>query len=162
MPKVDMGPGPRIALVEPVAAPSQRRPHCWRRRRKSNRGRDGCRRRCSAPPRRSEWPLQRCANPTPGRLAADEQGRHHARRVLFTARAAMIHMEVGQGQLLDGVENELNDVVVGNPLAQIAGRKHRPLAVNVHEACGHDSLKPGPAFGFKSFSKTFRLSPTGC
>src|SRR2546422_6421223 len=37
----------------------------------------------------------------------------------------------------------MNDMVVGHPLAQIAGQKHRRLAVQVDKTCSH--AHPSPA-----------------
>lgn len=51
------------------------------------------------------------AEETLGGVAEVEQRRHHHRRILFAALAAVIDMEVGGGDLLDGIEADLDDVL---------------------------------------------------
>ena len=68
----------------------------------------------------------------------------------------MIDVEVGGGDLLHGIEDEVDDVVGGHPVAQIAGQEHRRLAVEIDETCGHAGLDPFRTLLFKSFSKIFR------
>jgi hypothetical protein len=42
-------------------------------------------------------------------------------------------VELGRGDLLDGVEDEMDEVIAGHPLAQVAGQEHRRLAVEINE-----------------------------
>ncbi len=63
----------------------------------------------------------------------------------------MIDVEVRQGDLLDGIENEVDDVVLGNPFTQVAGQKHRRVAVQINESCRHDSWNRTASLLFKVF-----------
>ncbi len=63
-----------------------------------------------------------CAKPTGG-VAVDEQGQHHGRRILLAAGATGVDVEVVQGELLHGVQDEMDDMIAGQPFAQIAGQQ---------------------------------------
>jgi hypothetical protein len=57
----------------------------------------------------------------------------------------------------------MDDVILGHPLAQVAGQKHRGLAVEIDEACGHENQMPSATGLFNFFSKMSPpQSPTGC
>jgi len=55
--------------------------------------------------------------------------------------------------VLDRVEDEVNQVIGGHPLAQITGQEHRRLAVEVDESCGQDDPIHSAYNLFKTFSK---------
>jgi hypothetical protein len=98
-----------------------------------------------------------------GGVTIDEQRQHHGRGILFAARAAMIDVELAQGECVDGLQDEVNDVLGGHPVAQIAGQQQRGLAVEINKTCGHVDRIPVPSVLFKTFSNCFAgLSPTGC
>jgi hypothetical protein len=59
------------------------------------------------------------------------------------------------GELLDGVQDEMDDVIGGQPVAQIAGQEHRRLAIHIHKTCRHGLwIRTAPAL-FKLFSEIF-------
>ena len=60
-----------------------------------------------------------------------------------------------QRQLLDGVQDEMDDVIGGQPLAQIAGQKHRRLAIDINKTCSHGLWNRTAPFLFKLFSEIF-------
>ena len=49
----------------------------------------------------------------------------------------MIDAEVGGGDLLDGIQDEVDEMLGGQPVAHVAGQEHRRLAVEVDETGGH-------------------------
>ena len=93
--------------------------------------------------------------PTSG-ITIDEQGEHHRGRILFTARAAMVHMEVAGGDLIHRIKDQVNQMIRRQPLAQVAGQKHRRLPIQIHKTCSHAGLDPFPTLLFNLFSETFR------
>jgi hypothetical protein len=70
-----------------------------------------------------------------GGVAVDEQGQEHAGRVLVAAGAATVDLELAQVQGVDGVEDEMNQIMGGHPLAQIGWEQQRGVAVDGNEAC---------------------------
>ena len=60
------------------------------------------------------------AKPTGG-VTVDQQSQHHRRWILLAAGATVIDLEVGRRDLLHRIQNEMNDMVLRHPLAQIAG-----------------------------------------
>src|SRR5207247_874465 len=69
-------------------------------------------------------------------------------RILLAAGATVIDLEVGARYLLHRIQNKMNDMVLGHPLAQIARQKHRRLAVQVDKTCSH--AHPSPAAPIRS------------
>jgi len=57
---------------------------------------------------------------------------HHRGRILFAARAPMVHPQVARRDLLDGVEDQVDQMIFGQPLAQVAGQKHRRLPIQIN------------------------------
>jgi len=94
------------------------------------------------------------ARPTGG-VTVDQQSQHHRRRILLTAGATVIDLEVGDRDLLHRIQDEMNEMVAGHPLAQIAGQKHRRLAVQVEETCSHADPIPTDSHLFKLFQNIF-------
>ena len=90
------------------------------------------------------------AEPARG-VGVDEQGEHHRGRILFAARAALVDAEVGGGDLLHGFEHQMDDVIGGQPFAQIAGQQHRRLPIQIDKTCRHTELDPYRAFLFNLF-----------
>lgn len=90
-----------------------------------------------------------------GGVAVDEQRQHHGRSILLAARAAVIDVEVGGGNLLHRINDEMDDVTLGHPLAQITRQEHRRLPVNVDETCGHDDRIAPAAVCSKHSQKSF-------
>jgi hypothetical protein len=52
-------------------------------------------------------------------VAVDEQGEHHRRRELRVAAAAVIDGEGAQRQPLDGLDDEVNQIILRDPIAQV-------------------------------------------
>ena len=94
------------------------------------------------------------AKPT-GRVTVDQQSRHHRGRILLAAGAAVIDLEVVGWDLIDGIQNEMNDMAFGHPLAQVAGQQHRCLSVQIDETCSHGDLIPAHPPLFKLFQNIF-------
>jgi len=67
-------------------------------------------------------------------VAVAEHTQHHPWRVLLVARASLIHLEVGQRQAVHRIDNEVGQVVCGNPLAQVGGQQQGRIAVNIDES----------------------------
>ena len=86
-------------------------------------------------------------------MTIDEQCQHQARRILFTAGAAMIDVEMAQGKCLDGIQDEVNEVIGGHPVPQIAGQQHRGLAVEMDEGVRTSRSDPPAAAAFKLSQK---------
>ena len=56
-------------------------------------------------------------------VAVDEQREHHRRRELRVAAAAVVDGEGAQWQPLDGLEDEVNQIILRDPVAQIRREK---------------------------------------
>jgi hypothetical protein len=54
-----------------------------------------------------------------GGVTVDEQGQEHAGRVLFAAGPARVELDLAQVEGVDGVEDEMNQIMGGHLLAQI-------------------------------------------
>ncbi len=89
-------------------------------------------------------------------VAVDEQGEHHAGRILGGARAALVDARGGEVERGDGVHDEVDHVVGGHPVAQVGREEKRGVVVNVDEPGGHARSMVGPD-GFVAV-----VSPTGC
>ena len=70
-------------------------------------------------------------------VAVDEQGEHHRRRELRVAATAVVDREGAQRQPLDGLDDEVDQVILGDPVAQVGREKQGGLTVDVDEAGGH-------------------------
>jgi hypothetical protein len=70
-----------------------------------------------------------------GVVAVDEQGQEHAGRVLFAAGPARVELDLAQVEGVDGVEDEMNQIMGGHLLAQVEWEQRRGVAVNGNEAC---------------------------
>ena len=99
--------------------------------------------------------LDRARAEPSGGVAIDEQGEHHRGRILFTACAAMVHMEVAGGNLLNSIEDQVDQMICGQPLAQVTGQKQRRLPIHINKTFSHTGLDPFHALLFNSFSKNF-------
>ena len=62
-------------------------------------------------------------------VAVDEQGEHHRRRERRVAAAAVIDGEGAQRQPLDGFDDEVNQVILRDPVAQVRWKKQGGLVV---------------------------------
>ena len=88
-----------------------------------------------------------------GGVTVDQQSQHHRGRILLAAGTAMIDAEVAGGNLFHRIEDEVNDMTSGHPVAQIARQEHRRLAVEIDETCGHGYPIPAALVLFKIVSK---------
>ncbi len=94
------------------------------------------------------------AKPTSG-VTVDQQGQHHRRWILLAAGASVIDLELSRRDLLHRIQDEVNHMLFGHPIAQIAGQKHRRLAVPIDETCSHVDPIPAVPHSFKLFQNTF-------
>src|SRR5206468_11154592 len=79
--------------------------------------------------------------------------------ILLAASTTLIGLEVGGRNLVHRIQDEMDNVLLGNPLAQIAGQKHRCLAVQVDKTRGHvDPILAAPLL-FNLFQKYFWSKP---
>ena len=69
-------------------------------------------------------------------VAVDEQREHHRRRELRVAAAAVVDGEGAQRQPLDGLDDEMDQVILGDPIAQVRRQEQGGLTVDVDEAGG--------------------------
>lgn len=67
-------------------------------------------------------------------VAADEQGQHDGRREWPGAGAARVDAEAAQVKRPDGIEDEVNVVVGGEPIAEVGREQRRRIPVEVLEA----------------------------
>jgi hypothetical protein len=70
-------------------------------------------------------------------IAVDEQGEHHRRRKLRVAAPAVIDREGAQRQPLDGLDDEVNQIILRDPIAQVRREQQGGLTVDGGEAGGH-------------------------
>ena len=73
-------------------------------------------------------------------VAVDEQREHQVGRELLVAAALVIDREGRERQPLDGLDDEMDQIILGHPLAQVGRQQHGRVAVDVFEACGHAHL----------------------
>ena len=70
-------------------------------------------------------------------VAVEEQGQHGVGRILGVAGALVVHGEGGQGQAVHGLDDEVDEVILGHPVAQVRRQQERGVTVGVLEAMGH-------------------------
>jgi hypothetical protein len=67
----------------------------------------------------------------------------------------------GQGQPLDGLDDEVNQIILGDPVAQVRGQQQRGVAVGVLEAVCQDAKSTAPTTPVFNSSQIFLAkSPT--
>ena len=69
-----------------------------------------------------------------GGIAINEQAEHHGGRVLGVAGAATVDLDVSERDRGDGLDHEVDEVVIGHPVAEIGREQQRAVAINVLEA----------------------------
>jgi hypothetical protein len=89
------------------------------------------------------------------RVAVDEQPEHHRGRVLLAAGAAVVDARRAQVQQPNRIHDEVDQMILRHPVAQIRRQEHRRVVVNVDEAGRH----PGSTHQIKNSGAQ---SPTGC
>ena len=87
--------------------------------------------------------------------SGDEQSQHQAGRILLAAGAPVIDVEMLRRDLLHRIQNEVDDVIGGHPLAQIARQEHRSLAVDIDQTGWHRILIPITSPLFKILATFF-------
>ena len=70
-------------------------------------------------------------------VTVEEQRQHHVRRILLVAAALVVDGEGGQREPICGADDEVDQIVFGDPVAQVWGQEHRGGAVDVFEAVRH-------------------------
>jgi hypothetical protein len=65
-------------------------------------------------------------------------------RVLLAAGAADVDLDLAQVESVHGVEDEVDKMIAGHPVAQIGGQEQRGVPVNGNEANGHGSQTRPP------------------
>jgi len=88
-------------------------------------------------------------------VAVDEQREHQVRRELLVAAALVVDREGRERQPLDRLDDEMHQIILGDPLAQVGRQQHGCVAVDVFEACGHARLESRVSENIE------RVSPTG-
>ncbi len=80
------------------------------------------------------------------------------------AGALVVDGEGGQGQAFDGLDDEVGEIILGHPAAQVRGQAWRCLTVGVFEAVSHVALWDAWLTQKASSHVEFlaRKSPTGC
>jgi len=63
----------------------------------------------------------------------------------------MVDVKVASGNLLDGVEEEMDEMIGGQPFTQIAGQEHWRLAVEIDEAGRHETQSQPAGFCSNNF-----------
>lgn len=64
-----------------------------------------------------------------------------------------VHTQVDRDNLFDIVRNEVDMVISGQPFAQIAGRRHRRLPIQIDKTSSHAGSDPFHTLLFNLFSK---------
>ena len=72
-------------------------------------------------------------------VAVEEQRQHDVGRILGVAAALVVDGEGTEGQAFDGRNDEVDQIILGHPVAQVRRQKQRRLAVDVLEAVRHIS-----------------------
>jgi hypothetical protein len=67
----------------------------------------------------------------------------------------MVDSKVAGGHLLHDLQNEVDEMIVGQPLAQITGQKLRRLAIKINKAGGHENQSRPAAVCLKHFQQSF-------
>jgi hypothetical protein len=95
-------------------------------------------------------------------LAVDEQRQHHVRRILLVATAFGVGGEGGQREPVHGADDEVDQVVFGDPVAQVWGAGAvGGGAVVVLKAVRHGTTRDGAPTAVFNRAKIFReKSPT--
>ena len=86
---------------------------------------------------------------------------------MFAAGAAGVDADLAQIQAVHRVEEEVDEMVGGHPVAQVGREQQRRVAVEGDEAGGHgQQINPAPVLFKQSLGKSQencgRPSPTGC
>ncbi len=74
-------------------------------------------------------------------MAVDQQGQHHARFVLRRARTALIDLELVHLHQFHGLEHEMCQILLGNPLAHALGQ-HVGLIAFTEDEPGYEPRIP--------------------
>ena len=69
-----------------------------------------------------------------GGVGIDEQGEHEGGRVLLGAGAALVDLGGGEVEDVHRLDDEIDDVGFGDPVAQVNGKQERCAAVDVDES----------------------------
>lgn len=72
-------------------------------------------------------------------VAIDQQREHHVGRVLLVAAALVVDGEAAERQPLEGADDEMDQVILGDPIAEVRGQKHGGAAVEVLKTVSHDA-----------------------
>jgi hypothetical protein len=67
-------------------------------------------------------------------VGENQKGQEHGGWELFATGAAMVDLGRGGVDELDGVDDEMDEVVGRNPVAHIGGEEHGGVAVDVDES----------------------------
>jgi len=100
--------------------------------------------------------------PKCGGVAVDEQGQHHRGRILFGTGAALVNLDPAQVQRGDGIQDEVDEVIVRHPVAQIGRQEQRGVPVNGDETNSHAFQTRQLRCRSNPNKKNPALSPTGC
>lgn len=85
-----------------------------------------------------------------GGVAINEQGQHGGRRILRRTGATLVGFGGGEIEGIDRIHDEMNHVVLADPVPEIGRQKKRGIGINVDEASCHARIlttqPPGSQF----------------
>jgi len=100
-------------------------------------------------------PLDAPAAKRAARIAVDEQPEHHRGRILLAARAVVVDARRAHIQQPHRLHDEMHQMILRHPVAQIRRQEHRGVVIDGDEARGHPPIT-------RNFKIRSAESPTGC
>ena len=73
-------------------------------------------------------------------VAVNQQREHRVGRILLVAAAFVVNGQGGQRQPLDGLNDKVDQIIFGHPVAQVGGQQQRGVAVGVLKTMSHDGI----------------------
>ena len=70
-------------------------------------------------------------------IAVDEQGHHHVRGILAVAGALVVDGEMADRKPVHRGDDEMNQVILSHPFAEIRGEQHRGIPIDSPKAWSH-------------------------
>ena len=92
-----------------------------------------------------------------GGVTVNEQPQQHPGRVLFAAGAAGVDADLAQVQAVHRVEDEVDEMIGGHPVAQVGREQQGRVVIQIDEAGGHeDRIDLAPVSFKETLEKTER------
>jgi hypothetical protein len=73
-------------------------------------------------------------------IAVDEKCQQEVRRILFVTAALLVDLELRKRQTLDRLDDEVHEVVLRHPIAQVRRQQQGNIAVDMFESLGHAKI----------------------